>query len=235
MNQQSFERALHKWEPWLNSIKSARKEFSSSDLHPPLEEMRSAAKKALKELQFPECTLLEVYWLCCVFSDYDTETGFKFEELKLPDWFPLPFGFKKEEQLNKQVLDLKGGRIKPPIIWDEADVNFWQMSDPIFQITGDIPDYILNTDFIVLLPPDHPVHAYVSKGRPRKTSPDGELRMPHLDMKPEELIKESQLIPAAPLPRPKCNHCGSLSLMWDNQQEKFKCLLCSRTTPLHQG
>lgn len=233
MNQQSFERALHKWEPWLNSIKSARKEFSSSDLHPPLEEMRSAAKKALKELQFPECTLLEVYWLCCVFSDYDTETGFKFEELKLPDWFPLPYGFKDEERLNKQVLDLKGGRIKPPIIWDEADVNFWQMSDPIFQITGDIPDYIVNTDLMVILQKDHPIHQYVSNGRPRKTSSNGELLMKHLNMKPEELIKVAHSIPAVIAPKPTCVHCGKASLMWDNEIKLYKCLLCARTTPGH--
>lgn len=234
MKQQSFEIALHKWSPWLNSVTKARKTFSKSGLdHPSLDKMKKAARSALKRLKFPQCTLLEVYWLACIFSDYATETGFKFEELKLPDWFPLPYGFKDEENIDKHFLDLKGGRIKPPVIWEVADVTFWQTKDPMFRFTGHLPDYILNTDFIIVLPPFHPVRKYVSMGRPRKLSPNGELPLAHPSMKLKEPAKKPQGAPAVPVNPVICPHCGGASLMLDKEDGLLMCLLCGRSMPLN--
>jgi hypothetical protein len=67
--------------------------------------MRDIAGKTLAELGFPKCTLFELYWLCCVFSDYaeysyyadlPQRSGFKFEKLVLPNWFPFPFVLQTE-------------------------------------------------------------------------------------------------------------------------------------------
>ena len=105
-------------------------------------------------------------------------------------------------------------------------LDFGKSRDPTFLITGHIPDYIPNTDFEMVLPSDHPVHKFVSKGRPRNTSLNGELFMPHLSMKPKELLTEPDLIPVPP---EKCFHCGNTSLIWDEDEELYKCLLCGRT------
>lgn len=151
--------------------------------------MMNVAKKALAEMEFPSCTLLEVYWVCCVFADYKTESGFNFDKLVLPEWFPSPFrrdGFR--------TLDFKGKRIYPPQVWDEADVKFWSEKDPavralssqIIDIDGTVRredtsatrakilEGYLNNDFILVLLAGHPVRKYIKRGRPIKTKRDGE-------------------------------------------------------------
>lgn len=180
MKQKTFEGVLHRWNLWLDSIAEGRKTLAATQSHPSLREMRNTAKKNLAELGFPSCRLLELYWLCCVFADYETKGGFKFDKLVLPAWFPLPFGFNHHEKyLDKRFLDLKGGRIKPPIVWDEADRMFWFMRDPLAQILPPerraeyFKDYP-NKDFILVLPSDHPIHKLVKRGRPTTTKANGE-------------------------------------------------------------
>jgi hypothetical protein len=235
MKQKSFERALHNWEPWLKSIVYARKLFPGTRPHPALSKMKDTAWETLAKLGFPECTLMQCYWLACVFSDYDTENGFRFEELKLPGWFPLPFGFRDEEFINKKFLDLKGGRIQPPVVWDEADLKFWRERYPLSRATGAVPQYVLNTDFMMVLSPLHPVRQYVSRGRPRRPSLNGEVPIPHQNLKvpllkdtPHVILPVMLTEPITPL---TCIHCGGHSLMWDKEDKAFKCLLCARTTP----
>jgi len=80
---------------WLDSIAKGRKELKFRKSHPQFEEMISIAKKALAEMDFTTCLLLEVYWLCCVFADYETAQVFKFDKLILPDWFPSTIRTRK--------------------------------------------------------------------------------------------------------------------------------------------
>lgn len=184
-----FERALHCWDSWLNSVAYGRKALQFQQSHPPLEEMMNIAKKALTEMKFPSCTLLEVYWFCCVFADYQTADGFKFDKLVLPDWFPSPF---RRDAFG--TLDFKGRRIYPPQVWDEADVKFWFERLPVVRalpthtigLTGTRPcrnsSAIKATifkncppkDFILVLPADHAVRKYIKRGRPITTIAGGE-------------------------------------------------------------
>lgn len=179
MKQKTFERALHRWDKWLDSIDEGRKVLRFRESPPSLRKMRSVAGKALGELGFPSCTIFELYWLCCVLCDYATDGGFKFDKLVLPDWFPLPFGFKDEEFIDKKLLDLKGGCIKPPLVWDEADRMFWFAREPIahylpLEIRGQDFQHYPKKDFIIVLPSDHPIHKYVKRGRPPTTQANGE-------------------------------------------------------------
>lgn len=170
----NFERALHLWDKWLDSIANGRKVLRFQQSQPSLEEMRSVAQKALAELGFPPCTFFELYWLCCVFCDYETKGGFTFEKLVLPDWFPLPFGFAVRS------LDFKGRRIYPPRVWAEANVQFWRERDPVVRfLPPEMRDEHLEAlypdkDWCILLPKDHPVQQFVKKGRPITTMPSGE-------------------------------------------------------------
>jgi hypothetical protein len=197
MKSVTFERALHRWDKWLKSIAYGRRVLSRGEQHPSLEDMRSLASKVLAELGFPPCTILELYWLCCVLTDYriaGSETSFRFGRLVLPDWFPFPFGFKNEEG-----FDFRGKRIYPPEVWSDDDRIFWAKRDQIIQVIntpvagcrgvypsgnrrlseigkqGDyfIPNDFPDTDWVIVLSSAHPVHTLVSNGRPSKLSQDG--------------------------------------------------------------
>jgi hypothetical protein len=156
-----------------------------------LDELRSVAGKSLAEMDFPPCTVLELYWLTCVFADYKTKDGlFEFERLVLPEWFPLPFGFRDDSH-----LEFRGKRIYPPEVWDKADVKFWFERDPLARILSHSvvvgttgihhrrmsparkEEYLKNypdNDSILVLPRDHPVRKLVKKGRPITTNVSGE-------------------------------------------------------------
>ena len=182
-----FERALHSWDRWLCSVSNGRKTLRFRDLHPSLEEMRAVAMKMLAELDFPACRVFELYWLCCVFADYQTEHGFKFDKLILPDWFPFPSGLKWtafgfDSSWSSWNLDFKGKRIFPPDVWDEADREFWFSKSPMGLYLSPenrakcFQNYP-NRDFIMILPNDHPVRKYIKQGRPTTTKRDGETLM----------------------------------------------------------
>ena len=227
-----FERTLHSWELWIDSIIEGRKVLRDVSSYPSLQEMRAAASKTLNELNFNQCTLFELYWLCCVFSDYDTLYGFKFEKLILPDWFPLPFGFEDEEYIDKKSLNLNGGRICPPQVLNEAEVKFWRGNNPLARATGWPVESIPHKDWVIVLSPDHPVRQHVKHGRPCKSLPNGEVRIPHKAMKKIMDVDDYRITknPLAPKPPKICGHCGATALIWDGADNVYKCMLCRRVT-----
>jgi ribosomal protein S14 len=240
MKQATFERALHQWPPWLDSIAKGRQILRLREPRPSLEEMREVAKQFLAtRLDFPECTAFELYWLCCVFADYDSKSDFRFDSLVLPGWFPLPFGFRREEDL---AIDLKVERIKPPTVWNEADRMFWFIREPLTQICP--PEKRLELfkkfpehDFVVVLPSNHPMRDFVSYGRPRNAPPHAEISLPH-----EPLLPVTDTATAAAdqferrhsprRPPMKCTRCGGTAL-WDRENALYLCILCGREMAEH--
>ncbi|MFC1968543.1 hypothetical protein ACFLVX_04055 [Chloroflexota bacterium] len=176
-----FERALHSWDKWRDSVACGRNVLQFHQSPPSLEKMRNVANRALSEMEFPSCPLFELYWICCVFADYETARGFNFDKLVLPDWFPFPSGFKWDKFgfASNKHLDFKGKRIYPPVVWNEADRKFWFAKDPVLRgLSGkeramrfkNYPD----RDFKMVLPVDHTVRQYVKRGRPITTNLYGE-------------------------------------------------------------
>jgi len=172
-----FEKALHSWKPWLDSILVGRKVLRIMTSIPSLGEMRHIANQSLKKMGFPACTLFELYWLTCVFSDYDIHYknggGFKFDLLLPPPWFPFPFGFEEDEH-----LVFKGKRIYPPEVWSEADVKFHRKIAVTMRAkepdrTQYLKRNVPNREEVLVLPSSHPVRRYM-RGRPVKPSVDGE-------------------------------------------------------------
>lgn len=159
IKEKTFERALHSWDKWRDSIEAGRREFHQSCSWP---EMELAAKKNLNDLGFPSCPVFELYWLCCVFSQYRIkQVGFNFDKIVMPDWFPLPFGSPYG-----WAAALRGKRIYPPMVWESYDFDFsakWQVG-----LTLPPPE-----DFIIVLPAKHPVREFVTRGRPPKKKDDG--------------------------------------------------------------
>lgn len=222
-----FERVLHRSDQWLDSITEGGKILAASKSHPALKELRGAAKQALTELWFPPCTIFELYWLCCVFSDYETEKGFYFEKLTLPDWFPFPHGFE-----HCDWLDLRGKRIYPPEIWNEAKVrlkrerntfaHYLQEPDRSHFLEEMVPD----RDWIIVLPPDHPIRQLFRSGRPIKTTQDGETMMLHKRIK--SIAAATVTVEPSKVKTPtRCKACGG-NMLWDEEDKTYRCLLCGR-------
>lgn len=154
MRADTFEKALHCWDKWLESIEHGRKTLPRST---PMDEMRNIARKALHDLEFPTCPNFELYWLCCVFCDYRDNEKFYFDKIVIPEWFPLPFGFSFE-----RFTSLRGERIYPADVWNESDVAFWTRGT-----------YSLDPETAIVLSEQHPVKQYVNKGRPSKKNSKG--------------------------------------------------------------
>ena len=248
-----FERALHNWRPWLDSIAYGRKVLALGQSYPSLEEMRKIAQETLSNLKFPQCTMLELYWLCCVFARYETKMGFKFEELVIPDWFPLPFGFRNEEYLlakpaspstywrkarrelfyKESRLIRPGRRIMPPTVWNEADKRFWFAGNVIAQCSPPErrAEYFQNypdSEFILVLPSDHPVRQFVRHGRPRKALPNGEVVFPPKVICEPTAVEQYDAYKGVPIAPKTCTRCGGTILIWENEDKAFKCLFCGR-------
>lgn len=203
-----FERALHHWDRWLDSIIKGREALAVKDTNPSLQEMRNAASEALVDLGFPPCTFFELYWLCCVFCDYWTDNGFMFERLIPPNWFPFPFGFG-----GGIALDFKGKRIYPPEVWNQSDLEFREEWGPFRP---------RNTDFTMVLASSHPVRKLVQRGRPEKTTANGETLLPHKVTSEVTTTGESKKVKAT-----KCSWCGG-SMLWDAENQIYKCMACGR-------
>lgn len=176
----TFERGLHRWDKWGDSIEQGRKLLSSKTA---LEDMKLAANKELEALGFAPCPIFQLYWLCCVFSDYGKlRKGYYFNKITVPDWFPLPFGLMRE-----QHTSLRGERIYPPYAWSKADMDFfwtasWSDGKPAY----------FDPETCIVLPNDHPVRSLV-RGRPTGEDSDGAVYFSYLaKLRESEELKQDQ-------------------------------------------
>jgi hypothetical protein len=76
----TVERALHHWEPWLNAVEEARTSLKNSDK----ETRWSYAGAVLRTMGLPTKSSLRVYFLSCVFSSYKRGDTYVFGELRVP-------------------------------------------------------------------------------------------------------------------------------------------------------
>jgi hypothetical protein len=169
-----IERTLHRWGDWNTSVAHGREAIKGHNKEWSADKYRNIAIKFLSELSFPRSSMLELYWLTCVFSDYQNNGIFYFEKLVLPKWFPLPFGVKFETRFS-----FKSKRIYPPQMWDESDKSFFFEREPHVQYMSDsikneyFQKYPEIDDDVLILPDDHPLRKMVKKGRPNKRMNDG--------------------------------------------------------------
>lgn len=133
----SFERALHQWEPWLRAIADARLQS-----HLDSDTWWAYVKAIMRKLRFPSKPLLCLYFLSCVFSQYEINGAYCFENIRLPSIL-----FDKFDRFNERIApaiwrfiyvfdflriklirlcpDLMGMRERPlpPVIWTEQDIQ----------------------------------------------------------------------------------------------------------------
>ena len=92
-----------------------------------------------------------------------------------------------------------------------------------------LAEYYPHTDWVIVLPKDHPVHQFVEKGRPADDwEADVQLRKtlaPFLPPKPDKVIGEVQ-VPHG-IATTKCSHCGG-TMLWGDEDKMYRCILCGR-------
>ena len=110
---ESVERALHQWQPWVKAVEEARTALSESDA----ETCYAYAGKALKTLRLPTKLALRVYFLSCVFSSYKHGEHFVFSEIRLP---PLE---KLKAQWPPYRVEVENWHPLPPAILTKKDVH----------------------------------------------------------------------------------------------------------------
>jgi hypothetical protein len=153
----NFEIALHRWDEWEKTIKEGRKVLHVTDK---MEGLQSWVFDKLATLALPRCPFLELYCICCIFSDYDEGQRFYFDRITVPDWLPLKFVKLGADK----IQDLHGKRIYPPEVWSDSDFAFWQRSQ----------NAMFDSDTCIVIPKNHPVRLFMRRGRPLKITPDAE-------------------------------------------------------------
>ncbi|MCK4789105.1 MAG: hypothetical protein KAV87_35515 [Desulfobacteraceae bacterium] len=187
----NFERALHRWEPWLRGVKNARLQS-----HLDSDTWWAYAKAVMRNLHFPNKPLLCLYFLSCVFSEYEINGAYCFENIQLP-----PILFDKFDSLNTRIAgaiwrftyvldflriglirlcpDLMGMRERPlpPAVWNEHDVKLalqWERHHGNFTYVGRHGVIIKKNNpyeqllkyyspFFMVLAPDHAILGITSK------------------------------------------------------------------------
>jgi hypothetical protein len=112
----TVERALHHWAPWLNAVEEARTSLMNSDK----ETRWSYAGAVLRTMRLPTKSSLRVYFLSCVFSSYKRGDTYVFGELRVPPElkgkpFPIRSIWYKQ--------DVSGVSPLPPAILTRKDVK----------------------------------------------------------------------------------------------------------------
>jgi hypothetical protein len=167
----SVELALFLWPKWRQSIVSewATPHEVKSDV------FLTKAKEETMKLGFPPCLLLEIYWACCVVSEYALDYPITYDNILVPEWLPIP----AEQPESSPVLyyfkhiakyDLKPGiRIYPPHIMKESEIDFVIYEDGYQLPFPKDLYYPKEGDYVMLIPQDHELNSILNqiKGRPK--------------------------------------------------------------------
>ncbi len=178
------EQALFRWYKWRQSIVSGW--ITPGDLKElPLSQLKLRVREELNKLNLPSSLWFELYWICCVSSEYNFDYETSFKKILVPDWLPLPY----EPSLSDYEIRSKT-RMYPPDIWDEGDIQFnakrmglWGIKfyDEHGRIEEVDRSYLYPKDFElrIFLPSEHEFYQVLNglQGRPKKFGGIG--RYPH--------------------------------------------------------
>jgi len=159
------ERALFIWPEWRTSIIREWMNPTVGLEEMRLEQIREIVGAEMSNMKFPKSVLLEMYWYCCVLSDYSMDNWITFDKILVPTWLPSVY----DPILNYEFKPR--GRIGPPFIIGEGDLALRHKK--IFGTYTGKPDYDLiprEKEAQVFLPSDHEFYPFLNefRGRTRK-------------------------------------------------------------------
>ena len=169
------EQALFRWHKWRRSIVGGW--ITPGDLKElSLSQLKLRVRKELNTLNLPGSLWFELYWICCVSSEYNFDYETSFRKILVPDWLQLPY----EPSLSDYKI-IPGTRMYPPDIWDEGDIQFYAKQRGLWGIKfcddhGRItrvdrkPLYPKNFELRIFLASDHEFYQVLNRlqGRPKR-------------------------------------------------------------------
>lgn len=166
---ESVERALHRWEPWVKAVEDGRGWLCSDAT---AEASWDYAGAVLKTLRLPAKATLRVYFLSCVFSSYKHGERFVFSEIRPPPlekWKP-PWS---RESTGRQV-EVRNLHPLPPAILTKKDAYRLLNYCRDFRVLNMSPSEAIRKIYapgFMVLDQEHPVRQIGSKMK-RCMSPD---------------------------------------------------------------
>jgi hypothetical protein len=174
------EQALFRWDKWRQSIVGGW--ITPGDLKElPLSQLKLRVREELNKLNLPGSLWFELYWICCVSSEYNFDYETSFKKILVPDWLPLPY----EPSLYDYEIRSRT-RMYPPDIWDEGDIQFSAKQRGLWGIkfydeNGRIEEvdrsllYPKNFELRIFLPSDHELYRVLNRlqGRPKNVNKIG--------------------------------------------------------------
>lgn len=127
--QKIVERALFTWDKWRWSIINQWSQLDSDLKALKPEELHKKTKKELEILGFPPSFFFELYWVCCVSSDYNLDYFQTFDNIVVPEWLGICANFKPSLFVHafkkiKYSAIKHGDRLYPPYLINENDIEF---------------------------------------------------------------------------------------------------------------
>jgi len=111
----NVERALFRWGKWTQSIVSQWYQYDSDLSEYTFGELRKRFKLERLDFNLHASIWLEIYWICCVESDYVINDHTTYQNIVVPSWLPSSYA--------PTLLKIKAGtRAYPPPFMDEEDI-----------------------------------------------------------------------------------------------------------------
>jgi hypothetical protein len=163
------ERALFKWPKWRRSIimQWIRLPDGQPKLH--INDLKMASGQELRKLGLSSVSpLFDLYWICCVASDYNMDYESTFKNIIVPPELPLPpnpMAYEHYPELGP------GSRMYPPMVSTSKDRPFYLHN---FEFALHV-DRIDETSCWIFIEDDHELVLTLNKmrGRPRKSHAAG--------------------------------------------------------------
>lgn len=167
-NSKAVERALLRWQKWRQSVISQWVELDDELSQLSLDRLKLKARQELRKLDFPSSLWLELYWICCVASDYNFDYEGSFEDIVVPNWLPLPFATS---------LNIEPGlRMYAPAIYSEGDIEYLASHSGSWILLADIEHHPEVMGWCgMFISCHHEFYSFLSKskGRPKRSSKIG--------------------------------------------------------------
>ncbi len=139
---QMVERALFKWHKWRNSIINNWVEWKDK-LDEPISILKLAADQELKGIGLPALSILEIYWISCLTSNYNIDYPITYGKIVVPAGLPI-----------RGYEIIPGTRVYPPPVINDKDLKF-ESRQFGFSIDTLIALYSESYSFKMLLQSDH--------------------------------------------------------------------------------
>ena len=157
---ETVERGLFQWHGWRQSIVAQWAGHRNRAGELSLEQVKANARQELRKLNFPGSLWLELYYVCCINSDYNLDDDVAHKNIVISDWLPMPF-----DPLLWDYQIFTGTRIYPPAILSERELDF--ITEVDLEGVNQAYHYPREHEPRIFLPSHHELYSVLGKLRAR--------------------------------------------------------------------